>query len=759
MSKNALQSDFPMRFPSRILLPFGVLAYATCLLAALGGGLVSASGMPLVILRGAAAYFVAMSAFGIQLQVGFWIIECLDGAWPKERSGTRAGGETLFFSWVTGFVTTSATLLLLALAGCLQRPILLGGSIALAGVVVYREHGRLAAWLRASHAPTLEVDGSEGRGDALRDLAGGAFLLALFLYWLWPFLAQTLLPNSDWDSALYHLPLATRYLEAQVWSADPLFSAHSFPGAVSLVYAAMMGIGFESAIIPYNFLVVLLVPLGTACLANRLGGRAAGFWALLLCGTIQILWQMGLDPRVDGFLCVFILSAMFALCVWLEDTREPAPLCMLFVSLGGAIGTKYTGVFLSVGVLGLFVLLLLWQRLGDPPRLRAPRSFALLLVALLLLPNSVWYASNLALHGDPLFPMLRGDYYHSPERPGERIPMANALDARLAELAPDSPTRRNARRLRERLDVSAPTSLFDWVDLIASPDRYSVKTNHAASPLLILFLALPLALPGTRSKRLGAWTIYAFGIICFVALGSRTNLVRYVLPLLPLYAVGGGLVLARISHPVWRAFWIGIVFLLLVGMHIDEREKLDRMRLDLYAAEDADALRWLEHVGYNATVSMPVMARRINDEVAAGRMHASDRIMMVGEGKGRRLSSDYLPDLSWFLQRWVVELVLADFHHEEVLASLQRQGITHILYNKQYFAWVLQKTETPIENVTFAMLQLEEFLARYARPTIEIQGMRLFELDRQARSSTQDSSRGPGQAPSRPAHAPVSARS
>ena len=122
-------------------------------------------------------------------------------------------------------------------------------------------------------------------------------------------LVQTALPNSDWDSALYHLPLAERYLEGKLWNSDPLFSANSFPGGVSLVYAVFLGFGIEAAVIPYNFLFVLLNLAAAYALGARLGDHRAGDWAVLVCSGLHVLWQQGLDPRIDGFLSLFVATA------------------------------------------------------------------------------------------------------------------------------------------------------------------------------------------------------------------------------------------------------------------------------------------------------------------------------------------------------------------------------------------------------------------------------------------------------------------
>ena len=693
----------------------------------------SSGGLVRVLSEGLAGYFIALTCLGSQALAGASLLALAN--WDRALNSTA---EKILFGWVVGFVVSSGILLVLAWASVLNVWTVISTALFACAWSGWQSRRSLLAarqrW-RSSGPGSAEVRDASGAG------AGGlAMVLGLstvLLFWCWPLFVQTFLPNSDWDSALYHLPLASRYLDGQLWNADPLFSAHSFPGAVSLVYAAFLSRGMEAAIIPYNFLAVLLTLLAAGCLAGRLGGRRVAGWAVLLCATAHVLWQLGVDPRVDAFLSIFVAAAVLALFIWLEDREDVTPLCLMAISINAAMGTKYTGLFVGLAIAGLAFALGVFYRLRGRSSLRCGK---LALVALLLvIPNGVWYASNAVLHSDPLFPMLRGDYYESPERPGVRIPTATALDPALARLAPDSVERRRARSLRQRYESREPANLLDLVDLLRRPEAHAVKPNHFASPLLLLFLALPFALPRAPGPRAGAWCVYAIGIGCFAALGIQTNLLRYVLPLFPLFAAGAALVVARLPNRIWAGVVLVLAFALLASNHVAEVKKLESLRPSIHVQSDADRISWLTKAGYNFTTSMPLMIERINAEIAAGRMSEDDIILMIGEGKGRLLDCGYLPDLSWFLQRWVVELVLADHDSDELLRALRDRGVSHILYNKSYFVWVIGNTETPVDNIAYAMVQLERFLHEHGERVLEVGGMGLFRLD-------PSSARRPGEA-------------
>lgn len=673
-----------------------------------GAGL---AGRGTMIGLGLGGHLAAAAALGTQFFVGHAVLRKL--GWDRDFNGPA---ERLLFSIVTGFVVGDFVFLLLAQLGALNA----------ISVAVFALSG-IGLGIRSSPPRTVAAPG------ALKESAPGALvwgiaalLICLLLYWLWPLLVQTALPNSDWDSALYHLPLAERYLAGEVWNSDPLFSANSFPGGVSLWYAALMAFELESGVIPLNFLVILLNLAAAFALAARLAGRRAGIWAVLVCSGVHVLWQQGVDPRVDGFLSLFVATSALGLVVWLKDTSKAAPLFLVSISLGAAIGTKYTGVFIA----GAFVLAVLAAVALWPERARSvltARNVSLC-AALLLLPNGAYYASNTMLHGDPLFPMLRGDYFELDSRPGERIAMTGALDAKLAELPAGSAVAMRAAELANVQKANPPANLFSLLDVYLRPQSYSTKPNHFVSPLLLLCLLLPFTLPKERTRRVGALALVGIGVVCFVGLGSQSNLIRYALPFLLLFAVGAALVIDRISHPAWQFAWLLAAAGTLASHHSPEMRKLERLQPGLYASSETTPITWLKAVGYNFTRAMPVVAARINREIETGAMSPDSLILMAGEGKARLLDCDSLPDLSWFMQRWTVELLRGDFKPDAMTQNLREQGVTHILYNPSYFRWVIANTQIPPAPVALAMLELEAFAASQGREVFELAGMQLIEI-------------------------------
>jgi len=496
----------------RVFLPALLVFYCTSLLMVAAhaiGWVAPSEGTTRVVALALVGHLAAAIVLAAQSIVGAAVLRGLGFAQSSARPVER-----WLFAIVAGFAAFDVLLLGLALADALRPPVVASVLGLALGAACLSERSGLAKLRARFHLATT-------RRRPWVVLAGICALVSL-VAWAWPLLVQTALPNSDWDSALYHLPLAERYLEGEVWNRDPLFSANSFPGGVSLIYAALIGSGLEHAIIPYNFLFVLLNLVAVHAVAKRLGPPRSGAWAVLLCAGIHVLWQQGVDPRVDGFLSLFVVTAMLALVLALREDADCSALYPLALSLGCAIGTKYTGLFIAFAFACLLVAE--WfrrQRFGG--RLPSLATLALGL-ALVCVPHVAWYASNTLIHGDPLFPMLRGDYYTLTQSPGERHPMTGALAGKWTELSQAAHI--HAQQLSDPVESPPPRHLFDWIDLYQRPQAYATKPNHFVSPLLLLFFGLPFARARDPAQRRGILALAAITVVCFVGLASQTNQVR-----------------------------------------------------------------------------------------------------------------------------------------------------------------------------------------------------------------------------------------
>jgi hypothetical protein len=654
---------------------------------------------------GIAVHLVALVLLMLQAGLGARILARL--RWDRL---VEDGLERALFAWTAGFVATSASLMLLSAVGLLGPTSVLLTALGMAILAAPCIREAASALMSARREAWRSIDGRRGLA-----IAAAVGLLGGCAIWLVPIVVQTLLPNADWDSALYHLPLASRYLGGELFNTDPQSGFYSFPGAVSLLYAALIALGLEAALIPLNFQVVLLGVAASWALGKRLGGSTrAGVWAAAILCTNHVIWQLAVDPRIDGFLAFFLAMAFLALARFWGSGRDPGSLPLLALALNAALGCKYTGLLFAGGLSVIAFGLLAWRR---------PSALSVRLIArysfVLLVPGGLWYAANVALHGDPVYPMLRGSYFHDAQ--GDKRYLLPALEPYVEQGQRDPAIRQRTLRLMSRAAAPVPSHLFNLYDIVNEPNRYSVKPNHFVSPLLVLSLFLPLVSWGKTQRRTARFEIrrgeaslvWVVSLAFYALLASQTNLVRYIIPLLPVFAATAGCTVAAISARSWHALWAVLSALLLIQNWNAERRKVSVLAARPYLSGEIDRVEWLKRVGYNLTPAMGAMIDEVNRRIADGAMSETDRLLMVGEGKGYLLECSHLPDSSWFLERWLVELMNANLDHRVLRARLQSEGVTHILYNHGYFEWVRSETDTPPERLAFGMVELERFLKTY----------------------------------------------
>jgi hypothetical protein len=658
---------------------------------------------------GASSHAIAFAVIVLQACLGARGIRALG---MDDELSTR---ERLLFGWAAGFALTTVAWMSLTALGALG-PATVAAVVVAAAVVAWPDARRLGA-------KTVGILRSADSWTRLTVALG----LVMLVFFAWPLWIQTLLPNSDWDSALYHLPLADRYRAGLLFAKDPYFPAFSFPGAVHLLYAALLSTGLECVIAPLNFQVTVLTGLATVALARHIGSRHAPVWTALAFATTPILWQLGLDPRVDGFLALEVVLAVYAL-VRFTQTGHDHYLVLTAVALGGAVGCKYTAWVFVLPIAGIGLGFRLWGARGARGLARLLGSCALALAV----PNAAWYVANLVNHGDPFFPILRGDYVV--DRDGHHRHLARADEAIDPALQADPDLRARLASL-EANPTETPRHLFDFVDLLSNPERYAVRPNHGMGALLLLSLALPLALPRRPERRRGALLVWGLGWGSYALLGSSIPLLRYVAPSLPLLAAATGVLVARIPFRAARFAVVLAAVALLARDHLAELRKLEVLRVPEILGTASSPwsspetrLAWLKQVGFNFTPPMAFVSDEISRRVARGEILQPCRILMVGEGKGRLQPCEFLPDASWFGHRFLAALENAGGDTDQLASALAAQGVTHILYNRAYYDWVATETDTHPTRIALLETQMDRLLERHGRLLFQAGGIRFYAL-------------------------------
>jgi 4-amino-4-deoxy-L-arabinose transferase-like glycosyltransferase len=537
------------------------------------------------------------------------------------------------------------------------------------------------------------------RRGQLKRLSAIAFVLLLSApYWL-----QTMVPYSDFDSVLHHLPMASGYLESGLWPTDPSFTASAYPGGIHLIYALLMGIGAESAILPFNLLMSLACILAAYALAKFVWGDRVARITALTCAGINLLLELGLDARIDNILTFAVVVAIYAFIRWDLKPREPGMLILCGAMLGLCLGVKYTGgILIATLMLPILVLAVRRRRLSGA---QIGPALAVGLVVLLV-PHAGWYVRNFLQYEDPAYPLWRGKSYATSD--GE----LRRFEPDVEQLSRRMPVPNDLMQLDAPQDRHIP-SLFNPVQVLFQKSLIARKPLHRVSPFLVFFLLLPVI----KRDRSARW-LAAIGLTYYGIVASQSHLIRYALPILPVWAAGAA---AMLALPRARAFRLIVALLLwelVVVNSVEETLKLLRTQPQRYWAGTETPLEWLRHVGYNNDTAVIEMLQLINADVASGSISPDEPLFMVGEGRCHHLKVRCLPDISPGADRWVAELLRADGDLVSVRRSLAEQGIRHILYYPKRYP--LTRYEIPSlelnERQRFALYYFLEFARKFGEP-------------------------------------------
>lgn len=610
---------------------------------------------------------------------------------------------------------------------CLLTALSLAGVLGGLGMPLYLIALGLAG-VRGIVLIRRDVSSRPARGRPAEGPAGLPWLPwlvgALAIVWAVPYLVQTLLPNTDWDGVMYHLPLAARLLDKPLWAAEPTFPGFNFPAAINLFYAVFLRLRAESGVIPLNFLVSCGVALAAYALAARLWGKATGLWAAAICLATNIIWELGLDPRIDGFLAFYCTMAAGGVLLWVRRPGQPGLLILAGMATGAALGTKYTALLL--GPMGLAAAALAAVRIVR--RVPGTATCLALAGAAVLLPSGVWYARNAARLANAVYPYGRGLVFHDDRaRPVPFRPAFEALTGRaLSPGQMQGLTRQTILGVDLTIepDPDRGGSLLRIWDVILRPSRHARKPYHWICPLLLVFLVLPAA----RRDTAALWLYGATLVTSLAAVIVLSHLTRYIVFVMPLMAVGAGAVLARVP---WRPAGAAIalaVFAQVAWNAAAEYKKIAGLHSGAVLAGRASQLEWLSEVGWNEANSMPALTAAINRKIRRGALGDDATFFMIGESKGRHLRCRFVPDGSREGYPWLVELIQAEGDLDRLARSFRDRRIGYIIVCPRYFRWCLRYGSVRRDELAFSLHMLGRFLRRHARPIMRTGDLGVFQL-------------------------------
>jgi len=615
------------------------------------------------------------------------------------------GPIRLLFLFGIGFYLSSLILLILALLDFLRSP----------GILIYIIPALAAAPIGLSECKKVlqEINLRREKPSSAvdkRTLCKRKFVfIILTAILIFPFFIQSFLPNSDWDGAAYHLPLAERFLEGRILQVVPEFETYNFPGGAHLIYALFLSAGAEQAVIVFNFILAAALVLFVYILAAEIWSRRAALWAAVVCMGLNILWEVALTPRIDSIQAFFTVAACGTFIYWTRYKEKTGLLIFTGMMLGVSLGIKYTAIF-PAGIISLAAAAAaLWIFRKN---LKRAVILIVLLSLVLLVPSGWWYARNFVLLGDPLYPYFSGPLYYSKE--GELREFLPDLQ----ELLKDMPSSSEVETLGRKYDIpflykktpfpEPPRNLLSLWDVVVHPGKYQRDDYHEINLLIFLFFLLPFI-----SRQRESWWLFGISFSVFLIIGSQSYILRYALPVLPLLALGAGVFISKIRYRAVSAMLILIAVVSVGRFSFMEYKQLFRVGAFSYLFGSKNAAEWLENAGYNGIKGMPETIEYINSQIEKGAVSPDAIIFMVGESKGYRLNCRYLPDSSRWAIQWLEELIKFDSDYEKIHQRFKHRDINYVLFNAGYAQGVAENYAWRREPLIFGIFHLVRFMEEY----------------------------------------------
>lgn len=551
-------------------------------------------------------------------------------------------GAGLFGRLVLGFGTALGLTFGLMAAGLFGWPAtLLLAAMAAAGLWLDRAE-LLLAWRQPRF----------GKADLLP--AALVLLVLLPSFWI------TLNPAVHWDSAVYHLALPRLYAEAGGFVPVEMSVYSIWPHGFQLLYAfgLLFGGPWLTKLLHFSCGLFLVAGLHHAFRRSELPAWRFGFW-VAACGFLVhpvVLFELTV-AYVDLAQAFFYLAA-FLFLLRAREEGEPAAGSLLLagIAAGGVAVCKPTGPLLLLPLGVILLPYLLAERRAE----RAGRALRLIL-GRFLLPILVlwlpWVLRSWRITGNPVYPFL--------------WPTFGGPDWN-NKLAEEFLTwQRGIGMGREPLDYL----LLPWRVLTEGGRNYASFDGRLGLPLIaLLLLALwRAARPSPPPLLRPALLVSA---LFFVLWSLSSQQMRFLIPLLPLLSLAGGLAAADLGARWLRFARFAPVLALLFPLVV--------------FSQDPSLLRkGLQHwVIYRDTRFVPDpwgAAQPFRQPLLE--LPPDAKILMLNWNQGYYCPRPFLADS--FFEASQIEAWLDGVPKEELPAKLEGRGVSHVLF---HLPWRLQYT-------------------------------------------------------------------
>lgn len=329
-------------------------------------------------------------------------------------------------------------------------------------------------------------------------------------------LAGALAPPTAGDALCYHLELPKTFLLEHRIAHLPYHDNATYPLLTEMWY--LWGLALDCGVCAQlvHWGLGILLALATVVLCRPIVGRPWGLVAgavVLLTPGVNNQMTAPLNDVALAVMTTLALAAWWRAVVGEEDRRW---FLVAGLTAGGALGTKYIALVFATAV----ALTWLWAVARRPQRRRLLLWGAAVVGVVAVSTGGVWYARAAWHRGNPVYPFLAEAFAEDGRTATPELPATPNLPVTL----PD----RKAPLGRGPMAVATA----GW-QITMHPERFGGRGHQLG---VLLLAALPGLLFARRLRGLG--TVLAVAGVYFVLWCLLRQNVRFLLPVVPLLAVG-----------------------------------------------------------------------------------------------------------------------------------------------------------------------------------------------------------------------------
>jgi hypothetical protein len=554
------------------------------------------------------------------------------------------------------------SLLGFGLVGLLQ-PTPVGLFIVLVLVVVRSEAAKLPGLTRSLYSVCT------------RDLQN-RLLFAAYSFFVLLLVIRALSPPWAIDEVIYHLPSTKSFVEeGRVY---PLYhqALGNMPLLIHMIYAICLMAKADIATRLLSLFLTLITALAIKAFCDRFLNNKTGLVAMFGFLSAAMVVEVGISSRIDVTLAGMLFLATYSIMVYL-DTKQVDWLLVAAVLSGFAIGIKLNALIWFFLMLVMFLV----EGLKNRESILRITQHAVLFASVTALIACPWLIKNAFWFHNPVYPFITGEVAQFDH---DRIRYFDQKDEQRLDSHFDNAQLRSPERvdsiwqtLRNAEGNSEPRHPFRFWEFYTRPSGYSMGDyNHYSN---FSFVVLPLFILFSRPKWLVWLLLLSVSFFLFIAWTSW--LARFLLPIYPGLTVVTAFTIVEAGRRLGGR-WISRLPFYVIGASLTlpamvSLHSIRSMKNLEFLVGTVSREEFLSNLFYYPPLAF------INHNLAA-----NARILSVGAEMCYHMHRPYLSDASWDATEWR-RLLIRNSSLSDVNSDLKRQGVTHVLFFKDYFEFIV----------------------------------------------------------------------